>query len=67
MTSFEDKQCHFISREVYRFALLKMISWEIKKMCEHNISFIFSNIFLNSMEIIFMNWHACSHGGIFIT
>ena len=44
-----------------------MISMEIKKMHEHNISFICSNIFLISMKIIFMNWHACSHGGIFVT
>ena len=36
-------------------------------MHEHNISFICSSIFLISMEIIFMNWHACSYGGIFVT
>ena len=44
-----------------------MISMEIKKMLEHNISFICSNIFLISMEIIYMNWHSCTHSGIFVT
>ena len=45
-----------------------MISMEIKKMYErNNISFICSSIFLISIEIIFMNWHACSDGGIFVT
>ena len=64
MTSFEDNQCYFISCKVY---VLKMISMEIKKMCDHNVSFIYSSIFLISMENILMNWHAYSHGGIFVT
>ena len=39
----------------------------IKKMRDNNVSFICSSIFLISKENILMNWHAYSHGGIFVT